>query len=502
MAEVTILCPRCTKPNLRTDANYREARFCQHCGYDLVLNNAGPRFYITRILKKGGQGAVYQGIDDAQQIVAVKEMLDNFTDPKERAESIEYFKTEAELLKRLSHPRIPQIYATFEDENRYYLTMEFVNGRDLEDVIQREPLLAETRVLAWAEQICDVLAYLHQQRPPIIFRDMKPSNVMIEGDDGVKLIDFGIAKTLQNANRGTQIGTPGYAPPEQYQGLATFASDIYALAATLHHALTGRDPRDEPPFSFPPVYGLRPAISKRTSDAIARALQMKPEDRYQTIAEFRAALLPPRPAQVRRAPAVAAAPSVTAAPPQSAQGSVPAAPPRQAPAASPPVAPAVSPPVPAAPSPIAPAAPPNQPAAPQPPPPAQRRRFPIGRALFALLAIALIAATIALAVPGIGGLLPSGIALPANPLVTPTAATSRLERFEVDDFEMKVVAGADVRQAFIKAYGEQAALKYGAGTQVSLSIPPSYIGGDPQKVRDEADGAVYRGSMTGYVAVP
>src|SRR5207249_7777243 len=116
--------------------------------------------------------------------------------------------------------------------------------------------------------------------------------------------DFGIAKVFQRAERGTQIGTPGYAPPEQYQGIATPESDIYALGATLHHLLTGRDPRDEPPFSFPPVYGLNPSVSKRTSDAILRALQMKPEDRYRSVAEFRAALRPQpvQPPQVRVAP--------------------------------------------------------------------------------------------------------------------------------------------------------------------------------------------------------
>nr|HRC78020.1 serine/threonine-protein kinase [Kouleothrix sp.] len=300
MAEAQqILCPNCHKPNLR------RANFCQHCGQDIVLNNPGPRYYITRVIKEGGQGAVYETLGDDGKVYAVKEMLDRFTDPKEEAEAIERFNEEAQLLKRLNHPRIPRIYASFKDEERQYLAMDFVRGKDMEDIIRERGALPEAEVLAWADQLCDVLNYLHNHRPePIIFRDMKPSNVMIEPDGGVKLIDFGIAKVFQRAQRGTQIGTPGYAPPEQYQGLAAPTSDIYALAATLHHMLTGRDPRDEPPFSFPPVYGLRPSVSRRTSDAIGKALQMKPEDRYQSVAEFRAALRPlpaPQP-QVRRAP--------------------------------------------------------------------------------------------------------------------------------------------------------------------------------------------------------
>ncbi|HWQ11964.1 MAG TPA: serine/threonine-protein kinase, partial [Roseiflexaceae bacterium] len=335
MAEVKILCPICHRPNTRTTENFRTARFCQHCGRDVVLNNVpgrdGPRYYITRIIKEGGQGAVYEAIDDSMRVYAVKEMLDRFSDPKERAEALERFKAEAAMLVRLSHPAIPRVYASFEDEQRHYLAMDFVRGEDLEDVIRREGSIPEDRALAWAAQIFDVIEYLHGQRPPIIFRDMKPSNIMIEPGGGVKVIDFGIAKMLQGAQRGTQIGTPGYAPPEQYQGLATVASDIYALGATLHHMLTGRDPRDEPPFSFPPVYGLKPTVSKRTSDAIQRALQMKPEDRWPSVRQFREALLPPP--QVRVAPVPQPAPAP--APARPAPAALPAAqPPRPAPAAS------------------------------------------------------------------------------------------------------------------------------------------------------------------------
>jgi serine/threonine-protein kinase len=217
-------------------------------------------------------------------------MLDRFTDPHERTQAVKRFKAEADILQRLRHPCIPNIYDLFEHQGYHYLVMEFVSGSDLEDLIRREGYIPEARALQWANQICDVLEYLHRQQ--IIFRDLKPSNIMIEPDGNVKLIDFGIARVFQPLQVGTQIGTPGYAPPEQYQGLATPQSDIFALGATLHHTLTGRDPRLEPPFDFPLVNTLRPNISQRTSDAIQKALQMRPADRYQSVAEFRQALPP------------------------------------------------------------------------------------------------------------------------------------------------------------------------------------------------------------------
>ncbi|HMQ33453.1 MAG TPA: inactive serine/threonine-protein kinase VRK3, partial [Chloroflexaceae bacterium] len=156
MAEVTqILCPRCHKPNLR------RARFCQHCGHDVVLNNDAPsderRYVITRVIKQGGQGAVYEGLDESGKVYAIKEMLDRFTDPRERAEAIGRFNDEADVLQTLSHPRIPQVYSHFRDEGRHYLTMDFVRGEDLEEIVEREGPIDEARVLAWADQICDVL---------------------------------------------------------------------------------------------------------------------------------------------------------------------------------------------------------------------------------------------------------------------------------------------------------------------------------------------------------
>ncbi|HEX5688369.1 MAG TPA: serine/threonine-protein kinase [Roseiflexaceae bacterium] len=489
MAEAQqILCPQCYKPNLR------RARFCQHCGHDIVLNNDGPSYYITRVLKAGGQGAVFETIGDDNKTYAVKEMLDRSTDPKERAESIQRFEAEADMLRRLSHPRIPKVYVDFKDEGKQYLAMEFVRGEDLEEIIRREGALPEARVLDWADQICDVLGFLHHHEPqPIVFRDMKPSNIMIQPDGTVKLIDFGIAKVFQKAERGTQIGTPGYAPPEQYQGIATPESDIYALGATLHHALTGRDPRDEPPFSFPPVYGLKPTVSKRTSEAIQRALQMKPEDRYHSVAEFRAALRPEpeQPPRVRVGPT--AQPQVSSQP----------APTASAPAATKPAATA---PAPAATTPVttaAPAAQPSQAARPQSIPQPQASPSSRGRGCIWVIALLLLivvgVAGVVVAFPGVLEQVAPGVI--SSPTVTPQ--TLVLQAYSVDDLEIVVPAGVDVRDAFQRAFLQKAQQEYGPGTQINNNAPPSFVAGsEPVKTGEDSRGELYRASMQGFILVP
>lgn len=274
------LCPRCRAAN-RMDAN-----FCIRCGAPLLL---GKMYRILAVLKEGGMGTVYRGVDQWGTLCALKELRDQFTDPKEREAGIRRFLEEGRVLHSLrDHEAIPKVYRSFVDNGRYYLAMEFIQGDDLEDVLQRRGRFSEAQVLLWADQLCDVLQYLHDNG--LIYRDMKPSNVMIARDGRIKVIDFGIAQVLRPGYRGTMIGTPGYAPPEQYQGITNAQSDIYALAATLHHLLTGRDPREHPPFSFPPAQSLNPDVSKATSRALQKALQMEMEDRFPTVDAFRQAL--------------------------------------------------------------------------------------------------------------------------------------------------------------------------------------------------------------------
>ena len=158
-----MLCPKCHEPNVR------HAQSCQKCGHRVILNSARQRYSITRVIKKGGQGAVFEAIGDDRCTYAIKQMLDHFTDPRERNEAIARFKREAEMLERLRHPRIPHIYDYFEDQGYHYLVMDVVRGSDLEDLIRRERYILEARALQWANQICGVLAsHNNAQASPVM----------------------------------------------------------------------------------------------------------------------------------------------------------------------------------------------------------------------------------------------------------------------------------------------------------------------------------------------
>ena len=244
-------------------------------------------------------GSVYRARDlhfpNVIKLVAVKEMINTAPDPLIRQTIVQNFEREANLLATLNHSSIPRIYDYFSQENRSYLVLEYIHGKDLEAIIsENDGFLTEEQVLTWGIELCDVLSFLHNHKPdPIIFRDMKPSNVMIDHNGDVKLVDFGIAKSFQMGQKGTMIGTEGYSPPEQYRGEATPLADLYALGATLHHALSRRDPRMEPPFSFEerPLRKINPSISEEVDRVVTTALQYNPEDRFSTAKDMKDALL-------------------------------------------------------------------------------------------------------------------------------------------------------------------------------------------------------------------
>jgi outer membrane protein assembly factor BamB/tRNA A-37 threonylcarbamoyl transferase component Bud32 len=244
-------------------------------------------------------GSVYRARDlhfpNVVKLVAVKEMINRAPDPLVRKTIVQNFEREANILATLNQPSIPRIYDYFTEGERSYLVIEFINGKDLEAIIaEANGFLPEEKVLGWALELCDVLSFLHSHKPdPIIFRDMKPSNVMVNQQERIVLVDFGIAKPFQTGQKGTMIGTEGYSPPEQYRGEATQLADIYALGATLHHALTRRDPRLEPPFSFAerPVRKINPAVSIELEAIINTALQYNPEDRFQSAEAMKEALM-------------------------------------------------------------------------------------------------------------------------------------------------------------------------------------------------------------------
>lgn len=256
------------------------------------------RYKITKRIGGGGMGSVYLAEDQnlANRPVAVKEMVEMFADDGARTKAIEDFKREAELLARLDHPSIPTIYQYFFDteRGRYYLVMKFIDGGDL---AARQRTMGgkvdEAIVTKWAIDTCDVLDYIHSQTPPIIYRDLKPANLMIDArTNRVMLVDFGIARFVAPTQKGvTAIGTMGYAPPELFAGNVQPQSDIYSLGATIFHLLTGVDPQDNPLLIFdfsknPKPRQINPTISVEMEELICRSVEHKPENRFPTARAF------------------------------------------------------------------------------------------------------------------------------------------------------------------------------------------------------------------------
>ncbi|MER3438228.1 MAG: protein kinase, partial [Chloroflexota bacterium] len=278
-----------------------------------VLQN---RYRILDVLGVGGMSTVYRARDlrftAVERLCAVKEMFNSTEDPRLRQLRLTTFHREAALLATLTHSAIPRIYDYFEQQGTIYLVMELILGSDLETMLsQRGEPFDEATIIDWTLELCSVLSYLHGQKPePVIFRDIKPSNIMIRNDGSLVLVDFGIARPFAPDQKGTMIGTEGYAPPEQYRGIADARGDIYALGATLHHLATGSDPRTETPFTFAqrPPRRLNQRLSPEFEQIILKCVQYSPADRYQSADEVRDALLElkNKPSRVARAEAVAA----------------------------------------------------------------------------------------------------------------------------------------------------------------------------------------------------
>jgi eukaryotic-like serine/threonine-protein kinase len=257
------------------------------------------RYAIQDVIGVGGMGSVYRARDlhfpNVVKLVAVKEMINQARDPLVRQTIVQNFEREANILVTLNHPSIPKIYDYFTHEERSYLVEEYINGKDLEEVLsESQGFFPEEQVVAWAIELCDVLHYLHNHRPePIIFRDMKPSNVMVNQHNHIVLVDFGIAKIFKSGQKGTMIGTEGYSPPEQYRGEASPQADIYALGATIHHVMTKQDPRLEPPFTFAdrPIRKTNPSVSPELEAVVNVAVQYNPTERYPSTEAMKEALM-------------------------------------------------------------------------------------------------------------------------------------------------------------------------------------------------------------------
>ena len=253
------------------------------------------RYVVIRTIGQGGMGAVYQARDIKRNtLCAIKEMSLSIVPPDEQPQAIHNFKAEAKMLWGLNHPNLPAFHGFFSEGPRYFMVMEYVDGATLESLLERNNgPFQERRVLGWARQLCDVLEYLHSQNPPIIFRDMKPGNIMLTARTGrIKLIDFGIARFFRplSAQDTQLLGTPGFAPPEQYGKAQTDArADIYSLAMTLFQLLTNT--LSETGFGLKDVRSINPQISPMVARALEKATSLEPENRYPTVAAFRRALL-------------------------------------------------------------------------------------------------------------------------------------------------------------------------------------------------------------------
>jgi serine/threonine-protein kinase len=265
-----------------------------------VLNS---RYEIVRRIGGGGMGAVYlakdRNLGDAPR--AVKEMIESHLDDTQHEKAIADFKRESLLLTSLEHPSIPTVYDYFYDDNseRFYLVMKFIPGSDLSSRLRKTPggRIEEPTVIEWGIQTADVLEYLHTRRQPIIYRDLKPANLMLDSNNNrIMLIDFGIARWVNKQEKGvTAVGTMGYAPPELFSGRADPRVDIYSLGATMFHLLTGADPQDNPLLIFdfaknPRPRQINPGLSSEMERILMRAVEYKPEHRFQSGAEMREVL--------------------------------------------------------------------------------------------------------------------------------------------------------------------------------------------------------------------
>lgn len=336
MVHSNIFCTNCGAENPTQNA------FCPVCGQTLQVSTSSSqysmtasgssiptgklppnhllkhRYRISSLVGQGGMGAVYKAEDTLfhNRLVAVKEMSKSGLSKQEIVKAVAAFKHEAHMLADLDHQSLPKIHDYFEEAGRWYLVMDFIDGQMLEDYINiKGGKLPVQEVLDIGLQLCNVLSYLHTRQQPIIFRDLKPSNIMRTPDGDLYLIDFGIARHFKpGQTKDTySLGSPGYAAPEQFGKLTTPQSDIYSLGALLHEMLSGHDPSTNTPnlFTFPSL----PKIPTKLERLIEQMVQVNASHRPATIAEVKRELQ----LIVSLAPPVQSAPSQINSSPQAAQ---------------------------------------------------------------------------------------------------------------------------------------------------------------------------------------
>lgn len=246
------------------------------------------KYKILNKVGQGGMSVVYLAMNEkANKQWAIKEVR------KDGVKDFELIKqgliVETDMLKKLSHPSLPSIVDVIEDDNTFLIVMDYIQGNPLSKTLEEYGAQSQENVVEWAKQLCDVLGYLHSRKPPIIYRDMKPANVMLKPDGSITLIDFGTAREYKSKNIAdtTCLGTIGYAAPEQFGGMGQTdaRTDIYCLGATLYHLVTGMNPC-EPPYEIRPIRQINPALSSGLEKIIMKCTQRDPNARYQSCAEL------------------------------------------------------------------------------------------------------------------------------------------------------------------------------------------------------------------------
>lgn len=254
------------------------------------------RYRIRHIVAEGGMSTIYKAVDTKTgNYVAVKELADVEEDNELARENEHIFINEARILSRLTHRSIPRILDFFIENKKRYLIMEFVDGSDLHTILSKLGTFDEKTVLEWTYQLIEVLEYLHSRTPPVIFRDIKPSNIMLEPMGRLRLVDFGIARTYKpdRYSDTVNLGSGGYAAPEQYAkaGRQTdMRSDIYSLGVTVHQLLTGIDPVAIG-FRIPPPTSVKPELNLKWDSIILKAIMLEPDDRYNALSEMKEELM-------------------------------------------------------------------------------------------------------------------------------------------------------------------------------------------------------------------
>ncbi|ALC89400.1 serine/threonine protein kinase [Bacillus sp. FJAT-18017] len=251
------------------------------------------KYEILKLIGQGGMSKVYLAMDKRlNKQWAVKEIEKRARD-KNNEIIYQSALAEANMIKRLDHPALPRIVDIIDNRDRIFVIMDYIEGEPLDKILDEYGAQPQELVIEWAKQLCEVLDYLHTRNPTIIYRDMKPANVMLKPDGNLKLIDFGIAREYKEQNLAdtVSLGTKGYAAPEQFggKGQTDPRTDVYCLGVTLYHLVTGHNP-SEPPYELYPIRYWNPHLSGGLERIIEKCTQLNPDDRYQSCAELLYAL--------------------------------------------------------------------------------------------------------------------------------------------------------------------------------------------------------------------